>query len=35
MGLCKHFLHNAHYAKCLYRPIVIINQQYKVVKFIS
>ena len=33
MGLCKHFVHkalflNAHYAKCLHRPIVIINQQY-------
>ena len=25
MGLCKHF---ARYAKCLHRPIVIINQQY-------
>ena len=24
MGLCKHFVH----AKCLHRPIVIINQQY-------
>ena len=33
MGLCKHFVHNARcanarYAKCLHRPIVIINQQY-------
>ena len=28
MGLCKHFWHNARYAKCLHRPIVIINQQY-------
>ena len=28
MGLCKHFVHNARYAKCLYRPIVIINKQY-------
>ena len=28
MGLCKHFVHNARYAKCFHRPIVIINQQY-------
>ena len=28
MGLCKHFVHNARYAKYLHRPIVIINQQY-------